>query len=60
MREILGYIAAAHAGNFIITDAGALRLVPLYNPAVNNDPDGGYLVTEDGHPIVIGGVRILV
>ena len=29
MREILGYIAACHVGNFVITDAGALRLVPL-------------------------------
>lgn len=29
MREILGYIAACHVGNFTITDAGALRLVPL-------------------------------
>ena len=59
MREILGYIAAAHAGNFVITDAGALRLVPLYNPAVDHGP-GGYLVTEDGHPITFGGVRIIV
>lgn len=29
MREVLGYIAAAHGGNWIITDTGALRLVPL-------------------------------
>lgn len=29
MREILGYIAACHAGNWTITDAGKLRLVSL-------------------------------
>lgn len=29
MREILGYIAACHVGNWTITDTGALRLVPL-------------------------------
>lgn len=29
MREILGYIAACHAGNWTITDSGKLRLVPL-------------------------------
>lgn len=29
MREILGYIAAAHVGNWTITDAGELYLVPL-------------------------------
>ena len=29
MREILGYIAAAHAGNWTITDEGKLRLVRI-------------------------------
>lgn len=29
MREILGYIAGCHGGNWTITDAGMLRLVPL-------------------------------
>lgn len=29
MREVLGYIAVHHAGNFTITPAGKLRLVPL-------------------------------
>lgn len=29
MREVLGYIAAAHGGNFCITPGNALRLVPL-------------------------------
>lgn len=59
MREILGYIAAAHAGNWIITDAGELYLVPLYNPATDR-ANYGYLVTEDGNPIAFGEVCILV
>ena len=29
MREVLGYIAAAHTGNWIITDAGKLRLIRI-------------------------------
>ena len=56
IRTILRYIAAAHGGNWIISDAGKLLLVPLWSipEAVN------YLVTESGDPIVFGGVRILV
>ena len=34
ISEILGMIAAAHGGNWIITEAGALRLIPLADPAV--------------------------
>lgn len=30
MREVLGYIAAAHGGNWIINDAGDLRLIPVF------------------------------
>lgn len=56
MREILGYVAAAHVGNWIITDAGELYLVPFYNRALDLD----YLVNEDGEEIIVGGVRILV
>lgn len=59
MREILGYIAAVHAGNWIITDAGELYLVPLYNPATDY-ANLGYLAAEDGSAITFGGVRILV
>lgn len=56
MREILGYIAAAHAANWTITDAGKLRMVGLADiPAETN-----YLVTEYGTPITFGGVKILV
>ena len=34
MSEILGTIAAAHGGNFIVTESGKLRLVPF--PATGN------------------------
>ena len=56
MREILGYIAAAHGGCWIITPAGKLRLVTLGGlPAETN-----YLVDEYGNTITMGGVKILV
>lgn len=56
VAEVLSAIAAAHFGNFIMSDAGKLRLVPLLGlPAETN-----YLVDEHGDPIVLGGVRILV
>lgn len=56
MREVMGYIAAAHCGNWIITDAGELRLITL---ACIPD-ESSYLVSEDGHAITFGGVRIIV
>lgn len=56
MREVMGWIAAAHAGNWTMTGAGDLRLVPL-----NGIPtETGYLVTEDGDAILLGGIRIVV
>lgn len=55
-RDALRDIAAAHGGNWCMSDAGKLRLVPLISfPAETN-----YLVTEHGDAIVFGGVRILV
>lgn len=57
MREVLGRVAVANAGNWTITDAGKLLLVPL-----NSMPpqDVGYLVTETGQYITFGGYRIRV
>lgn len=56
VRNELCFIAAAHGGNWIITDAGELLLVPLLSmPAETN-----YLITEYGDTITFGGVRILV
>lgn len=55
-RDALRDIAAAHGGNWHISDEGKLRLVPLMSaPAETN-----YLVTEHGDAILFGGVRILV
>lgn len=55
-RELLGQIGAAHAGNWIITDAGALRMVGLMEM-----PDETYfLCTETGKVITLGGVAIIV
>lgn len=56
IRDELCFIAAAHAGNWIITDENKLYLVPLLSaPAETN-----YLVNEVGDSITFGGDRILV
>lgn len=56
IRDELRFIAAAHAGNWIVTGDGKLLLVPLLSiPEETN-----YLVTEYGGAITFGGVRILV
>lgn len=56
MREALGRIAVANAGNWTITDEGKLLLVGLNSmPAETH-----YLITEGGSAITFGGVRILV
>lgn len=56
MREVMGWIAAAHAGNWTITDAGKLRLITLAGiPA-----ETYYLVDENGDYILLGEDRIVV
>lgn len=56
LRDVLRFIARSYAGNWIITDAGALRMVTFGEiPAGTH-----YLVTEGGSAITFGGVRILV
>lgn len=57
MRDVLRFIGAAHAGNWIVTNEGKLLLVPLF---ASMPPETNYLVTENGDAIVFGGVRILV
>lgn len=67
-RELLGYIGAAHGGNWTITDAGKLRLVPLwsipdYDPDEPDEPDTpetSLLIDESDNYITFGGVRIIV
>lgn len=56
VRNVLQFIAAAHAANFVMTDTGLLRMVPINKIP----PPGGVLVTENGNAITFGGVRILV
>ena len=56
IRDQLRYIAAAHGGNWIISDEGKLLLVSLRSLLEETH----YLVTEYGEPITFGGVRILV
>lgn len=56
MREVLGYIGAMYAGNWVTNDVGQLRLIVL-----GDIPDETHLLIEEhGDYIVIGGVRILV
>lgn len=57
MRDVLSYIAAAHAGNWMMTAEGKLLLVPMFGSA---PPETHYLVEERGSAITFGGVRILV
>lgn len=56
IRQELQWIAAAHAGNWIVTGEGKLLLVPL----LSIPEETHYLVTEYGGAITFGGVRILV
>lgn len=56
VRDELQFIAAAHGGNWIMTDEGKLLLVPLNSAP----PETSYLVTEHGDAITFGGDRIKV
>ena len=57
IRDILCYIAAANGGNWIITAANKLLLVPLFSSM----PAETYLlIADDGDRITFGGVRIIV
>lgn len=55
-RELLGYIAAANAGNWIITNEDKLLFIPLGNIP----PETSYLITEIGEAILMGEVRLIV
>ena len=55
-REVLGYIASAYAGCFIMTEEGKLRLVAIYDIP----PETNYLIDHAGNAITFGGDRILV
>ena len=57
MREVLGHVAAAHGGNWVMTDAGKLLLLRLGDiPAETR-----YLVDDaDGAALLFGNVRIVL
>ena len=56
MREVMGFIGAMYAGNWIINDLGYAQMIVLGDiPEETN-----YLVDENGSAITIGGVKILV
>lgn len=56
MREVLGYIGAAHGGNWIITPENRLRLVPLRSIPDETfyiiDEYGNVIWTDDGYRLV--------
>lgn len=56
LRNVLQFIAAAHAGNFYMTDLGKLRLCGLHELPKKTH----YLVDSYGSAITFGGVRICV
>ena len=56
MREVLGYIGAMYAGNWIINDLGMLQLIPLYDlPA-----ETALITDEIGYRLVFGSDRIKI
>lgn len=57
LRMALQDIAAAHAGNWIMTNEGRLLLIPLGTSA---PPETHYLIDETGDYITFGGDRILI
>ena len=56
-REVLGYIAAMYAGNFVMSDTGKLRLIVLGDVPAEEE---SYLINEEGFAITFGGVKIIV
>lgn len=55
-REVLGIIASAYGGNFVISDEGQLLLIRLQDLP----KDTNYLVTQTGDVLVFGTDKILV
>lgn len=56
MRELLSYVAASQAANWIVTPEGKLLLIGLNTLP----PDTNYLITNDGEPIIFGEVLLIV
>lgn len=58
-REVLRFIAAASGGNFIISDEGKLRLVPVASPAEDAPEQPCSKCLPIGDAVTITGVRLL-
>lgn len=56
MREVLGEIAVVHAGNWVMSDVGKLRLIRL----TEIPEDTNYLVDDFGNALMFGEVRLIV
>lgn len=56
MREMLGYVAGAYGGNFVMSEEDKLLLIQLKG----KQTETFYLVDESGNAITFGGNRILV
>ena len=62
IRETLRYIGALYGGNFIITDANTLRLIPLWSMKSTEDApvEGTYRLTASQAFAACTGVRFLI
>lgn len=56
VREVLGYIGSAYAGNWILNEQGQLRLIVIGDLP----PETQYWVDENGYIMTIGGDRIVL
>ena len=56
LREVLGYIGSICGGNWIITEEGKLRLIPMWGMPIETN----LLINEDGDVIIFGDDAILV
>ena len=56
VREVLGYIGSAYAGNWILNESGQLRLIVIGDLP----PETQYWVDENGYIMTIGGDRIVL
>ncbi len=56
LRDVLCFMAAAHGGNWIMTNEEKLLLIPLFGMPEETH----YLIDEYGSNITFGGTRILV
>ena len=55
LREVLGFVGAMYGGNWVISDTGLLRLIPLGEL----NPPSFYLTDHDGSAILFGGHRLV-